>query len=60
MRRRFHKPNRRQLHLLLVSIDQWVDSGHRPRCAWQGFAPRGGNGFHPPAILRMSPADLAG
>jgi hypothetical protein len=28
MRRRFHKPNRSQLHLLPISIDQWVDEDH--------------------------------
>lgn len=34
MRRRFHKPNRRQLPLLLVSIDPWVDENHPARFPW--------------------------
>ena len=34
MRRRFHKPNCRQLHLLPVSIDQWVDEDRMARFLW--------------------------
>jgi hypothetical protein len=31
MRRRFNKPNRSQLHLLPISIDQWVEENHLAR-----------------------------
>lgn len=34
MRRRFHKPNRSQLHLLPISIDQWVEENHLARFLW--------------------------
>ncbi|MDD2469280.1 MAG: transposase [Desulfobulbus sp.] len=34
MRRRFHKPNRSQLHLLPISIDQWVEEDHLARFLW--------------------------
>ncbi|NCA87153.1 MAG: hypothetical protein EOM83_16595 [Clostridia bacterium] len=34
MRRRFHKPNCRQLHLLPVSIDQLVDEDRMARFLW--------------------------
>ena len=32
--RRFHKPNRSQLHLLPISIDQWVEEDHLARFLW--------------------------
>ena len=35
MRRRFHKPNSRQLHLLPVSIDQWVYEEHLAQFLWE-------------------------
>ena len=34
MRRRFHKANRSQLHLLPLSIDQWVEDNHLARFLW--------------------------
>ena len=34
MRRRFNKPNRSQLHLLPISIDQWVEENHLARFLW--------------------------
>ena len=34
MRRRFHKANRSQLHLLPISIDQWVEDSHLARFLW--------------------------
>ena len=34
MRRRFHKANRSQLHLLPISIDQWVEDNHLARFLW--------------------------
>ena len=34
MRRRFHKANRGQLHLLPISIDQWVEDHHLARFLW--------------------------
>ena len=33
MRRRFHKANRSQLHLLPISIDQWAEDNHLARFA---------------------------
>lgn len=34
MSRRFHKANRSQLHLLPISIDQWVEENHLARFLW--------------------------
>ena len=34
MSRRFHKANRNQLHLLPISIDQWVADNHLARFLW--------------------------
>ena len=34
MGRRFHKANRSQLHLLPISIDQWVKEDHLARFLW--------------------------